>query len=121
MKMAIPAISDEGLSSTTCDHFGSAPFFIIFDTDTRIITAVNNMSQEHTHGACNPVETLRSAGADSILCRGMGARAVALLQREGITVYHGDYPTVGGMVSAWEQGERTVFSPAHACSGHGCG
>lgn len=121
MRMAIPAISDEGLSAPACDHFGSAPFFIIYDTETRSLEIMKNMDHEHIHGACNPIGLLKSSRIDSVLCHGMGARAVSLLLREDIQVYRSDLSTVGDMVSEWEMGERSLFTPDDFCSKHGCG
>jgi predicted Fe-Mo cluster-binding NifX family protein len=120
MKIAIPAISDEGLSAPACDHFGSAPFFIIYETKTRSHEIVKNMDHDHIHGACNPIGLLKGSNIDSVLCRGMGARAVSLLSHEGITVYRSDLSTVGEMVSEWETGERSIFTSDDFCSRHGC-
>lgn len=33
MKICMPTEPNNGLSSKVCDHFGSAPFFTVYDTD----------------------------------------------------------------------------------------
>jgi len=35
MKLCIPISEDRGLDSPICGHFGSAPAFLLVDTETR--------------------------------------------------------------------------------------
>ena len=34
MKICFPVQNDNGIESTVYNHFGSAPVFVVFDTDT---------------------------------------------------------------------------------------
>ena len=55
MKVCFPVHKDEGVNSTVYDHFGSAPEFIIVNTDLQSVITVDNNDLDHDHGACNPV------------------------------------------------------------------
>ena len=40
-------------------HFGSAPYFTIYDTDSKALEVVNNANSHHEHGTCNPMAALQ--------------------------------------------------------------
>ena len=42
MNICIPVEADEGLDSLVCGHFGSAPAFMVVDTDTENCRAITN-------------------------------------------------------------------------------
>ena len=121
MKLCIPAQSNSGMSAPVCDHFGSAPFFTIYDTETGIALIVDNGDREHIHGSCNPVGMLTAKGVSSIVCRGMGIRALAVLKAQGILAYRTDAETVEDAVKAYRENKLKELDPEHACRDHLCG
>ncbi len=88
MKIAIPVENDNGLNSSIYGHFGSAPVFLIFDSDTTNFQIVENSNKEHLHGQCHPIEELIKLKVDGVVCNGMGLRAINNLNRIGIKVYN---------------------------------
>jgi len=58
MKICFPVQKDEGIDSTLYNHFGSAPFFVVFDTGTNDVATISNRDQHHSHGARNPMQAL---------------------------------------------------------------
>src|SRR4030042_7055902 len=58
MKVGFAVQGNEGVESKVYDHFGSAPAFIIVDTETKDVLTVNNKDLDHVHGACNPIMAL---------------------------------------------------------------
>ena len=87
MKICFPVQNDNGIESAVYNHFGSAPVFVVFDTDTNSIASINNRDQHHTHGACNPMKALDNQKVDAIVVGGIGAGALTRLNQMGITVH----------------------------------
>lgn len=122
MKICVPVGENKGMDSVCYGHFGSAPYFVVYDTDTMKLEMINNGNTDHVHGQCNPVGTLMNCGADCIIVAGMGARAVQLLQSAGIKVYWAERAfTIGDLardVNSYIQREMTVQD---SCRDHACG
>jgi len=87
MKICFPVESNKGLESNVYDHFGSAPTFVIFNTETKSHEIINNQNLEHEHGKCSPVKALAGKVVDAIVVGGIGAGAVNKLNNMGIKVY----------------------------------
>jgi len=125
MIIAIPIEKDEGLESRVCAHFGSAPGFLIVDTENAACRAVLNQNQHHTHGACMPLASLQGEHLDGIVVGGIGAGALARLNAANISVYLASAPTVAATVKAFQKGTLERVEPGMACGhhgqGHGCG
>jgi predicted Fe-Mo cluster-binding NifX family protein len=58
MKLCFPVEKDEGMESVVFGHFGSAPMFIIVDSEHGDIKAVNNADVQHEHGMCHPLKAI---------------------------------------------------------------
>jgi predicted Fe-Mo cluster-binding NifX family protein len=120
MKVCIPTDKYLELESPVYGHFGSAPAFVIHDTETGITTAVDNGNQAHAHGHCNPVAALGSAKVDAVVVGGLGARALQALNALGIRVYQAEGDTVRQNVERLKSGALREFAPSGACAGgHG--
>lgn len=87
MKICIPTEEENGLESLAYGHFGSAPFFLIYDTVTQSYEILDNGNANHEHGQCNPVFPLVEKGVEAVIVAGMGARALMNLLNMGIQVY----------------------------------
>ena len=120
MKLCIPAIENIGINSKISNHFGSAPFFAIFDTDTKTADFVANSNQSHAHGTCQPLGVLSTYRPDVVLCRGMGKGAIVGLNAAGVRAYQGKSATVMEVVEEYLAGQMLELTPEGACSGHGC-
>ena len=118
MKLCIPVIEDRGFVSTLSDHFGSAPYFAIYDCETTRLSLVGNHEQTHPHGTCNPAGSLTSSGVQSVLCRGMGRRAVSMLAGLGIQVLLVTVQTVEEAVAQYMAGACSELSADKVCPGH---
>ncbi len=119
MRTCIPTNHGTGLDDEVCEHFGSAPYFTICDTTSEDVTVVKNENAHHAHGTCHPLSQLTDREFDAIVCGGMGRRALAMLQGQGLKVYRAAHPTVRGTLAAVQDGSLTELDAAHACGGHG--
>lgn len=119
MKICIPTKQDRGLDSLPYGHFGSAPYFIICDTESDEVRTINNRDQDHEHGACLPAVALGDAQVDAVVVGGMGVRALSRLQAMGIKAYRSMGGTVGENLGALKQEQLAEMSSREACRGHG--
>jgi predicted Fe-Mo cluster-binding NifX family protein len=121
MKVCFPVKNDQGLESHVYDHFGSAPVFLIADTETGIISPLPNSDQNHAHGRCSPVKALGGARLDAVIVGGIGAGALNGLHAQGIRVYQSRQGSVGQNLDHLRGGFLEPFDARSLCGGHGHG
>lgn len=115
MKICIPSKSAEGISARVSAHFGSAPFFTLYDTDTREIQVVKNQNQHHEHGQCRPRQAVIGLGVEAVIAAGLGQRALLGLNESGIRVYKTEAKTVGEILDHLEDHLREPMTLESAC------
>jgi len=121
MKLCIPTKDDRGPEAQPFGHFGSAPFFTLVDTDTGEIEVVANSNPHHRHGTCHPMRQLRDRGLDAVVCRGLGRRALAVLEGAGVDVMVASEGNVTDILVAVQEGALQPLTADEACRGHGHG
>lgn len=123
MKLCIPIEEDKGLESIPYGHFGSAPMFMLFDTESNETKVIDNRDQHHAHGDCHPMKNLDGENIDIVLVGGIGGRAIARLNEIGIKVYRSTQGTIQENINHYRNKGLTELTPADACRhhGHGCG
>jgi predicted Fe-Mo cluster-binding NifX family protein len=123
MKVCFAVQQDNGINSVVYNHFGSAPAFIVIDTDVEGSATVNNNDMHHEHGACNPVMALGGSHVDAVVVGGIGGGALMKLNAEGIKVYRAAEPTVRENLNLLSEGKLPEMTIHHTCAGHqgGCG
>ncbi len=118
MKVCFPVHKDEGLESSVYNHFGSAPLFVVIDTDTNNVATVNNRDQHHSHGACNPMKALDNQKVDAIVVGGIGAGALTRLNQMGISVYRSQAATIRDNMAMFSSQALPVLTLQGCCGGH---
>jgi len=121
MNICIPVEADNGLQSPVCAHFGSAPTFIIVDTDTGGCRAIVNGNQHQGHGMCAPLQSLQGEPIDAMVVGGIGMGALNKLGAAKIAVYLSQHATVDQVLAAFKAGSLQRMQPGMACAGHGHG
>jgi predicted Fe-Mo cluster-binding NifX family protein len=123
MKVGFAVQLNEGLDSTVYGHFGSAPAFIIVDTDLKQVSAVDNTNAHHVHGACNPVMALGGNNIDAMVVGGIGPGAIIKLNAMGVKVYRAGAPTVKENIALLGANQLQELSMNDSCQEHGgqCG
>lgn len=121
MLVCIPTLGNAGVDDRMSDHFGSAPFFTLYDSSTEKITVLPNQNQHHGHGACHPMNQLAAYNVGSVVCGGMGRRAIDALTSVGVTVYQTPSLAVRDVIMKIKNNSLTLVDPAQACGGHGHG
>lgn len=118
MKICIPVENDNGLNSTVCAHFGSAPAFMIVDTDTKDCRVIVNKNDHHAHGMCTPIAALQGEAIDGMLVGGIGMGALNKLSAANIQVFVAEQETVQAAVDAFNSGALKPMQPGMTCRGH---
>lgn len=75
MKLCFPVQVNEGIESKVYNHFGSAPMFVVVDTETQTTATIRNGDQHHVHGACNPIKALDNQQIEVVVAGGIGPGA----------------------------------------------
>ena len=123
MKVGFAVRNSDGMESQVYDHFGSAPAFIIVDTEKNDASTVDNRDLHHEHGACNPVMALGGKSVDAVVVGGIGAGAIMKLNSLGVKVYAAGALTVRENLALFGEHKLQELSVQHACRAHqgGCG
>ncbi len=106
------------MESPICGHFGSAPAFLLVDTDTRAHQVFANMDAHHEHGHCAPIAKLAEERIEAFVVGGIGAGALTRLLAMGADVYRGTPGSVAESLEALVRGALTRVSPADTCGHH---
>jgi predicted Fe-Mo cluster-binding NifX family protein len=120
MKICIPTETNEGKAAQVYGHFGSAPYFTLYDTQTEAVEIINNSNQHHSHGMCHPMAALNGKNIDAVVCGGMGSRAVQKLNEGGIKAYRAVPGTVEDIASQFINGGLDEITIDNACTQHDC-
>ncbi len=118
MKIGFAVQADEGIESKVYDHFGSAPAFLILDTEGKEIVTVSNRDLHHVHGACNPIMALDGKRVDAMVVGGIGAGALTKLNHLGIKVYGAGAPTVKENIVLLHENRLQELSVYDSCRSH---
>ena len=118
MKICFPVQTNEGIESAVYNHFGSAPIFVVVDTDTNALATINNRDQHHTHGACNPMKALDNQKVDAIVVGGIGAGALTRLNQMGIIVHRAQAATVRENMAMFASKSLPELTLQGCCGGH---
>ncbi len=121
MKVCIPVQENKGLESIAYNHFGSAPFFLIYDLESEQIKVIENEDLHHAHGMCQPLKALGGEIVDAILVGGIGAGALMKLSNQGIKAYRVANETVLKNIEQLKRNELAEFSINNSCDHHDCG
>lgn len=121
MNICIPVTEDRGPASPVCAHFGSAPVFMIVDTEAGDMRAVVNNNEHHAHGMCQPLQGLAGENLGGMVVGGIGRGALMKLAAAGVDVYVSTEDTVGETLKALKDGRLAKATLDMACGGHGRG
>ena len=119
MLVCIPTNGDSGLEDTLNDHFGSAPYFTLYEIDSEKVEIIKNKNSSHSHGTCHPMTQLKKYHLNSIVCSGIGKRAIEMLNADGIIVYQSDKKIVSQIIEQVKSSELSEIDASKACKGHG--
>jgi len=117
MKIVVPTGDKGGLKSTVAEHFGRCETYTFLDENGEVIEVIDNTS-EHMGGVGLPPELMKKHGADVLLCKGLGPRALNLCEKLGIDVYVCQAETVKEIFELWKDKKIKKASFDDICEEH---
>jgi predicted Fe-Mo cluster-binding NifX family protein len=118
MKVCFPVGKDEGMNSAVYGHFGTAPAFVMVDTEKESVASIGNNDMHHAHGTCSPMQAIGGQAVDAVVVGGIGAGAISGLNAMGIEVYASGAETVSQNMDLLKEGKLSRLTRQHACGGH---
>ena len=120
MKIALPVNTNTGLSAPVHGHFGSAPFFALYDPLSGSTEFVVNPYAVHDHGNCRPADALDGFHVKTVICQGMGRGALNNLASKGIKVLLAPAgSTLEAAITAYRTQNLPEMGLADLCTTHG--
>jgi predicted Fe-Mo cluster-binding NifX family protein len=121
MNICIPVTQDSGLESRVSPQFGSASFFVIVDSESRVCRTVPIASGDDKHGRRQPMAALEGQTIDGVVVVGIGPAALSKLQAVGIRVYMARAGSAAQAIEAFNNGALAEITPAATRPGQGQG
>ncbi len=119
MRICVPTESNLGQQAKVYDHFGSAPFFTIYDDSNDSYEILDNSNQHHIHSRCNPLSVIKEKNIDAVVCRGMGRRAIQGLNSVGIKVMITDAVNIESTIQHYKNNNLSEMTLENSCQGRG--
>ncbi|ATD56036.1 NifB/NifX family molybdenum-iron cluster-binding protein [Clostridium chauvoei] len=120
MRICFPVKSNEGIESIPYGHFGTAPMFVIYDSEKNELSTIGNGDLNHEHGKCQPIKALAGEIVDAVVVGGIGQGAIVKLNSLGIKVYKAIAGTIDENIKALNDSKLHEFSMSHTCNHDGC-
>ncbi len=113
MTIAIP-VDKADISSDVCVSFGRAPYFLIYDTDTKDRVFIDNSAAASAGGAgIKAAQVIVDHKAEALLTPRCGQNAVDVLEGGDVKLYKTVKPSVQETIDAFEKGELSLLDQAH--------
>jgi len=109
MKIAVPTNGNKGLEETVADHFGRCATYTFLNEDGRVTGTIKGGHEQL------PPQLLKQHGADLVLCKSLGSKAIDLCNKLGIQVYVIPANTVKEIFNAWKNESIRPAAKEDAC------
>ena len=87
MKIAIP-IEEKNAETTVCQSFGRAPYYLLYDTESKAASFIDNGAAASQGGAgIKAAQTLVDSGAKALVTFRCGENAAAVLNAADVAIY----------------------------------
>jgi len=114
MKIVIPTNNKKGLKDEIADHFGRCKTYTFLNEKGEVLEIIENTS-EHNGGQGLPPELMKKHGADILLCKGLGSRALNLCKEFNIDVFVYQAKTVKDIFELWKNNKLKPADNEDAC------
>jgi predicted Fe-Mo cluster-binding NifX family protein len=121
MKVCFPVNIDEGLQSEIFGHFSSAPLFLVVDSESKEITAIENCDPKEPLKGCNPFAALQDKGIETIVVDGIGDAALQTMNLYGFRIFGTNTNILGQALEQFETGQLQEMLPFYSQYEGRCG
>ncbi|MFW9801829.1 MAG: NifB/NifX family molybdenum-iron cluster-binding protein [Candidatus Thorarchaeota archaeon] len=116
-KIAVPAISEQGLDSPISAHFGHSPMFVISTVEDGRVVEVETLRNAGHSSCAEPVMALADRGIKVLIVAGMGGRPYMVTQQVGISVIKAEGATVREALNSYLEGIASDMRMDALCGG----
>ena len=114
MLLAIPTESKD-INTAVCPSFGRAPYFLLFDTESRKTAVIDNPGASAQGGAgIKAAQALVDRKADALLTPRCGENAAEMLQAANIALYKSRDGSVASNITLFTEGKLALLEEIHA-------
>ncbi len=113
MKIVIP-VNDNSTKTTVCMSFGRTPYFLIYDTDTKESTFLDNNAISSQGGAgIKAAQSIIDSGAEVLITPRCGENAAEVINAGCIKIYKTINSSIEDNISAFNKGELSLLQEIH--------
>ncbi|MFA5777465.1 MAG: NifB/NifX family molybdenum-iron cluster-binding protein [Parcubacteria group bacterium] len=117
MKIVIPTDGKKGLDDKIAEHFGRCNTYTFLNEKGEVLEIIDNTS-EHMGGQGLPPELMKAHGANVLLCRGLGPKALNLCGEFNIEIYVHQAEIVKEIFKLWKNDKLKKASSEDVCEEH---
>ena len=109
MKFAIP-VEDKSMENNVCMSFGRAPYFLIYDTDSKEKIFIDNSGAASQGGAgIKAAQTVVDSNAGALFTHRCGENAAEVLKSANIKIYKIAFDSKQKNIEAFAAGRLSVL------------
>ncbi len=121
MKIALP-VDENKIESTVCVSFGRAPFFMVYDTQTKQHEFIDNSLAAASQGGAGikAAQLVADQQVEVLITPRCGENAAEVFSAAGIKLYKSVSTSIQETVAAFENNQLAPLTELHAgFHGHG--
>ena len=120
MKIAIP-VDEKTMETSVCASFGRAPYFLIYDTETKESVFIDNSAASSPGGAgIKAAQAIVDSKANALLTPRCGENAADVLKAADIQIYKTSSASAKDNIDAFAYGKLPLLDEIHSgFHGHG--
>lgn len=113
MKIALP-VDDKSMEAPVCVSFGRAPYFLIYDTESKAGVFLDNQAATSQGGAgIKAAQTIVDSGANALLTPRCGENAAKVLYAADIKIYKTSNDSLQENITAFNEKKLAVLDDIH--------
>jgi predicted Fe-Mo cluster-binding NifX family protein len=121
MKVCFPVAVNNGLNSELFNHFASSPLFLIVDTESGDVEALENCDPQAPEKGCNPFAALQGQKLDAIVVDAIGDAVHQTMNMCGFRVYTANSTNLQQLVEALKNEHLEEIEPFYSQDAGRCG
>ena len=120
MKIALP-VDEKDIKSNVCKSFGRAPYFLIYDTESKDSKFLDNSAAYSSGGAgIKAAQTIIDQNVDALLIPRCGENAADVFQAAGIKIFKTQFDSIQENIVTFLDQKLPLLAEIHpGFHGHG--
>jgi predicted Fe-Mo cluster-binding NifX family protein len=121
MKVCFPVAVDNGLNSELFSHFASSPLFLIVDSESGDVEAIENCDPQAPEKGCDPFSALQGRTLDAIVVDAIGDAIHQTMNMCGFRVYSANSRHLQQLIEALKNEQLEEIEPFYSHEAGRCG